>query len=1251
MVTQTSNAVVQVQNFGGKTMQSSKVGQVQFTDSQRFQNVARIPDGKVNLLSVGTICDAGYKVTFNATGCIIQNLRSGKVKYIAPRVNKLYVLSAASPSNVYTSSSEIPLLSTPSTDSCFTSSHSSSTDQADLFHSRLGHMHIQRLQSLHKHTDLLDKVPSFTVAPSPCHTCLSCKATRPPIGKKSLPPSPHILDVCYADIKEFPISPTGMKYFITFIDSASRYTVIHLLKFKSDATAAIHKYFQYCRTTHHAVPRIFHTDNAPDLCAGQLPSFFAANNCTLETCPPNTPEWNGVAERKNRTLDECARSLLHQARLPLTLYSLAVKYACHLQNLWPHRTLHHRIPAALWSNSKVSLKDLRVFGCDTYCLKRNDKQDMTRAQLGIFVGFKERNGCHMVYMPHSGRVWDVRHPTSVETNFTRPLDSPKFSQCGSYYEADPDTPTSAHLPPIPTNSLRESDTDIYPSSTSSTIDAPYLAPLPIAVPLPPPALPHQRQSAINARGRIQAIANYEKPSSSGISSIAPPSAISSIASPSAISSIAPPSAISSVASPSAISSSASPSVPTVPSVTTTPLRRSERISIPTKRYVNAVSTRPHPEGVQFSQDSNERNPVYKVKSHNSFIDTCNTYQPLVCEEELYDPEESLAPSPPTGSSLSSSFQCCQFSQALSAPWEANRGPPLSSSLQGPQFSQSSNETNSALQVNSFSTDLNPLATPFSPLRGDVFFSLCPKVTRDRNVDKLATSNSASTNSSTAEALDVPTEYKEAIETEWNMLHKLGVFTTVPRPPRHIKPIKSKWVLKTKSNGAKKARLTAKGFMQRFGVNYTETFAPVVNATTVRLVIALAASNNLQLHQLDVKSAFLNAPLEETIFMEHPTYFNNQPGDTVLKLNKTLYGLKQAPREWYKLLTDKLQQLGYSQSLNDPCLYFKVSPNQLTLVPFHVDDLKIASNSPAEITNLQAGLSASFELNTVSDNHYLGIEIKEGPDDIQLSQKDFIRELLIEHNLLQCRTVSTPLTDSDLPPAVENPDPQLQHLYRSIVGSLLYISNYTRPDICYPTNYLARFMHGPTNRHLSAATHILRYLAGTLSYSISYKRHGNPLLHTYSDASWSDPIDGRSTSGFLVMAGTAPIAWASCRQHVPALSTCEAEYIGLSTATQTILWLRSLLEELNLFSDQPTILYGDNQAANLLAQNPSSAARTKHINVRFHFLQYYVKNRHISIQYCPTNSNLADLLTKNLAKIKHVQHTSVILNTNSEVVPT
>jgi len=1077
---------ITVNAFGGKSLTSSKIGKSHINTNVTISEVARIPNGEANLLSVAAICDDNNTVVFTKHGCdIIQS--SGKVLLYAPRNGNLYT---------------VPITKTAT--SYYNTSRNVTT--YDTLHRRLGHMHTIRIDTLHNHPDISDHISRFSPSThTKCISCTVCKATRPSIGKSAMLPHPHILDCCYSDIKEFPISDNGARYFLTCIDSSSRFTQVYILKAKSDATAAIKQYFDYCRVIHNRVPKLFHTDNAPDLCAGALPEFFAAQKTGLSTCPPNTPEFNGVAERKNRSLDECARTLLHTAKLPMTFYPLAVKHACDIQNRWPHASTRNRIPAALWTNNPVTYADLRVFGCDVYCLKRPEHQDITRAQLGIFVGIQERNKCSKVYMPVTGRVWNVRQPTFVESSFTRPLDSNAFARSGSAYEDALEPSSNPPLfTPIPTGSLQTSTTDTTSDMSSSSTSEPTIRPLPMTIPSHPPALPHQREASVIARGRISAIAEYESNNTSSTSSSS--ASITPALDRNVVKLLVPvPSTppLSTVRAPTAPAVTPKTEIPT----TTIPIvRHSTRISKPPTRLGDyAMSTKP------------------------------KTYAEAVITKSQPD-----------------------------LP-----------------FTKSSPE----LKLHDF---------------------------------------------------------KEAIQDEWKSLMDMKVFKKVMRPPG-IKAIKSKWVFRIKPNGMKKARLTAKGFMQRYGVNYTETFSPVVNLNTVRTVIALAASQNMSLHQMDVKTAFLNAPLNDTVYMEQPEFYHDGNSENVFVLLKSLYGLKQAPREWFNTLSGKLKALGYKQTKSDPCLFFKQLRNELTLIPFHVDDLKIATNSPTELALLQRGLEESFEITNVTDNKYLGIEIIETSTSVILSQKEYLSDLLDEHDLLHCRTVPVPMINMNLPDATTTPDPTIQHTYRSIIGSLLYAANYTRPDIAFAVNMLARFMHGPTEVHLSAAKHILRYIAGTLDLHIEYQRGVSPNITAYSDANWSDPKDGKSTSGSLITLANAPIIWSSSRQHSVALSTCEAEYIALSVTTQSVIWLRELLKEISFPIGRPTEVYSDNQAAIQLAKNPNSAARTKHINVRFHFLQQHVKNKDITVIYLPTASMPADMLTKALPRIKHSIHTSSLLH--------
>ena len=1101
-----------VKVYGGRKLQCTKLGSVPLTDSFILQNVSRVPNGNVNLLSVSSICSSGHTVAFTSSNCLIYPPHSFTPPTHIPHI------AAARRGNLYI---------LPSSFNNHSALHTLTTDVPSILHRRFGHMHSQRLVNLHKNTDIAEsdrkvlKLRSLSSTLPTCTSCLFCKLQRPSIGKKHIDPHPHLLDCVYSDIKEFPISDNGTRYFISFIDSHSRFTHIVLLKSKSDAFAAIQLYFSFCRSQHLQHPRIFFTDNAPDLVAGAVPSFLASMECQQARCEPHTPEHNGVAERKNRTLDECARTLLHNAQLPLTFYPLAVQHACHLQNLWPHDSLKQRIPAAIWFQRPITLSSLRTFGCDAYCHLIPQHQQLTRAQLGVYVGHEHVNNCAKIYMPISGRIWHVRNPTLIESSFTRPLDSTMFLSSGEF--DDTSAPPLFH--PIPTGSLTS------PIKTAEATPSSSLPELPMVVPPPPTPLPHQRHASVVAKGRISAIADYENNNTSPIT-VRSPVSISSFSSP-------PPAAMSNTPNVAPSSSSSS----TLPS--------SSLLSTRT------IQTPPQPE--------------VPIASSSSSISAAT---PTV-----------TAPTSNSTSSLISSPSVPELRRST-----RHAGPP----------SRYSDGYAGIVQL-------------------DKLTCIVPSHLQD---------------------------YESAIKNEWNSLLKKKVFIMFLRP-HGTRILKSKWVLKLKLDGTRKARLTAKGFMQQYLVNYNETFSPVVNSITVRTVIAIAATLRLQLYQIDIKTAFLNAPLNENIYMEIPEHISGCNSQYVLKLSKSLYGLKQAPREWHITLSDKLKSLGYIQTQNDPCLFYKVKGSSLTILPVHVDDIKIASNSSTEVLSLQQSLQESFEISIITNNKYLGIDIVDTTDAILLSQHDFLHDLLSEHGLLECRTVSTPLTLDVLPNAVDNPDPQLQAQYRSIVGSLLYLANSTRPDISHATSMLSRYMHGPSSPHLTAATHVLRYLSGTQHLCLKYKKGGDITLKSHSDANWSDPQDGRSQSGFIIYLNDCPVAWSSSRQPVPALSTCEAEVIALTLAAQNILWLRNLLFELRFPQLSPTIIFCDNQASIHLAKNPNSSSRTKHINVRFHFLQYHVNAQDIIIKYESTSENTADIFTKSLQRVKHSLHTSSFLSNREE----
>lgn len=459
-------------------------------------------------------------------------------------------------------------------------------------------------------------------------------------------------------------------------------------------------------------------------------------------------------------------------------------------------------------------------------------------------------------------------------------------------------------------------------------------------------------------------------------------------------------------------------------------------------------------------------------------------------------------------------------------------------------------------------------------------------------------------------------------------------------PKDRKPVGSRWVFKVKTNADGciercKARLVAQGYSQKKGLDYDETFSPVVRSESVRSVIAVASMNGLKLHQMDITTAFLHGDLEEEVYMKQPKGFVTQGQEhLVYRLKRSIYGLKQAPRCWNQALDAQLKRMGFEQSSNDPCIYTSTTDG-LMILAVYVDDILLAGESPQRITQVKADLGEHFRVKDMGELHYfLGVNVKQNSDstEIWIGQPSYTQTVLKKFGLENCKPAATPVAQgTKLLKASEDSELFDATLYKSAVGMLLYLSGWTRPDIMFAVSNVARFCCKPTKEHWVAVKRILRYLKGTPNYGLMYcNKDGDRPLTGFSDADWAGDVnDRKSTSGYLFMMSGAPISWKTKKQTCVALSTAEAEYIALSAATQEVTWLRQLLNDMLIQQAKPTTLYEDNQSAICIAQNPQYHTKTKHIDIKYHFIREKVLDNTIELSYCPTNDMLADMLTKGL----------------------
>ncbi|GJY19058.1 retrotransposon protein, putative, ty1-copia subclass [Tanacetum coccineum] len=425
------------------------------------------------------------------------------------------------------------------------------------------------------------------------------------------------------------------------------------------------------------------------------------------------------------------------------------------------------------------------------------------------------------------------------------------------------------------------------------------------------------------------------------------------------------------------------------------------------------------------------------------------------------------------------------------------------------------------------------------------------------------------------------------------LKKNHTWELADQPPGQ-KLISCKWLYKIKEGieGVQKprykARLVARGFTQRACIDYNEVFSPMVRHTSIRVILSLTACEDYELEQLDVKMAFLHGILEETIYMRQPPGFEEGTGNKVCLLKKSLYGLKQSPRQWYKRFDVYMISNGFSRSSYDSCVYFKeFTPGMYIYLLLYVDDMLIACKSKSEIEYTKGLLRKEFDMKELGPTRkILGMGI-------------------VRDRVGLCAIGST------------------------LQGSLMYLMVCIRPDIAYAVSIVSRYLANPGKKHWEAVKWILKYLKGAIDVGLVYGRDQGKHVDVdgFVDADYAkDPDKGRSITGYVFMVHGCVVSWKATLQHVVALSTTEAEYMALTEAVKESIWLKGLLIELGV-NLRSVVVNCDNQSSIHLSRNAMFHERTKHINVRYHFIREIVESKEIEVAKIGTKDNAADAFTK------------------------
>jgi len=1014
------------------------------TTKQLLRDVLYAPSMNVTLVSISRIAQAGSTVIFSGTTCRIYNEKRQQLGKVEVQ-NGLYRVFTARPDVAGYAGRVTEVLT------------------IDDLHRRLGHVSHQAARRMVEKGIVKGVELDEGSQPSFCESCQWGKGHRKAIRKeREGGREAAVGNIIHSDLwGPSPTESINRKlYFVSFTDDHTRFTKIYLLHSKDQAYMSYTNFEAWLKTQYNAIIRKLHTDRGGEYLSTEFSTHLMEAGTVRELTVHDTPEYNGLAERLNRTLLERVRAMLHDSGLPHFLWGEALHHAVYLKNRSSTRALDDSTPLEILTHSKPNISHLHPWGCEVWVHDKSGSKLDGRSKKGKWVGFDEESNGHRVY-------WVEKRSVTVERSVTFVPVADDVELEGEFEKDEPSIPAKS-------------------SQRATVEDAP--------------------------------------------------------------------------------------------------------------------------------NDNETTTPQHEVKAN---VPLCRSSRSRKDSSYVRDIKEGLGSS----SNLPS---------ATSFP----RGLQLAPEAVVEEAIEEEGEVNEGLLADAWEiTDAMDFAMAMAM---DAVEGLNPTYDEARKRS------------------DWP-KWEVAIKAELASLEANGTWKIVERPP-NANVVGSKWVLRIKKNAAGeidkyKARLVARGFTQVHGVDYTETYAPVARLSTFRYLIALANRNGWQLDCVDFDSAFLNSVLgeDEVIYLEQPCGFAKENSrEYVYRLSKSLYGLKQGARNWYEALKKALKELRFKVLEADNGVFVKVVGEDILIVAVHVDDCLVTSSSRDLITKFKVDIDKKYKITDLGECTWLlGIKISwdHANKTISLSQTSYIDTILARFNFDDLKPSSIPIDPSQ--PLARSQCPSkltdIAHMknipYREAVGSLMYASMGTRPDITFATNTVAQFVDNPAWIHWEAVKRIFRYLKGTRGLELVYGGQKMDLVG-FVDADGASQEHRRAISGYVFVVDGGAVSWSSKKQELVTLSTTEAEYVAATHAAKEAVWLCSLISEifapLEITLTNPTTLHGDNQSAIALAHGGSYHARTKHIDIRYHFIRYIIEAGSIKLIYCPTDEQTADTLTKALpsTKAKH-----------------
>ncbi|EGD75696.1 hypothetical protein PTSG_12641 [Salpingoeca rosetta] len=1145
-----------------------------------FQNVLLLPELGFNILSAGRLVEAGMTVTLHPEH---PSLSDEHMTMELAKNGATYYLRAK------------PHRPGQPTQRCM------AITPLETWHRRLGHRAWQDVKRV-----LSGNGIQTTTDEPDCTDCLPYKTHRKPVKKKSQPHHLEPGDRIHADILgPYQGCHQGYAYVMLFVDERSRYAEGIAMKKKSDAAATL---AQFVATTAIPVQRgtLMQLDYDPVFKSQRFATTATRLGIGLRYSPPYTHQHNGVAERNWRTIKETAAAILGTSAIPpqqrgrFTI--AAIQHATTIYNCMPHTGTDHTTPYTALLGKQPPLQMLKVFGCRCVIYDETQTSESPlppRGLWGFYLGLDQSCNGHRVFVQATGRV-----RAGINVDFVERAQAEQQQQQTAETKTDGEHIKAAHRTVFGGRVTAQQQQPVaYDDHNSGHVGTEQHA-------------AYDDHNSGHVEAEQHAAHNNHNSAQVGAEQHA------------------------------AYDDHNSGHVEAEQHAAHNNQNGGHVEAEQQAAYDDHSS-----EAEQHAAHNNHSSAHVEAEQHAAYDDH-NSGHVEAEQHAAYDDHNSGH----VGAEQHAAYDD-HNSGHVEAEQHAAHNNQNGGHVEAEQQAAYDNHSGEHTGENEPSEDhLMPTVAPEHEITHELQTSAASSTTANTKQPLRRSSRSRKTVVKmclTANVTDrvTPKTWGEAMESddrqkwmeafseEWTNMTTFDVFDVVEARdmPMKTKVLPSTLVLSVKHQQdgevRYKVRMVCCGNRQHSST-LGEVFAPTAHADALRTTLAVAVMRGWQLCQFDVKAAFLHAPIDDHNIYVRPPAAANLPGSAVLHLKRSLYGLRQAPRLWHQHLSKELQALGLLAVKSDACVFVSAT----AIVCVHVDDFIVAADSQGRIHEISTKLGRHLKVKNLGEpTSYLGMDLHRTTNGLRISQERYLRGLLQEHGLQDCKHKATPLPPKGRLHTATAPDTDVGE-YQRLVGSLMYLAVMTRPDIRYATSVLAKQMAAPTKQHLHAARHVLKYLKGQPDLCIVYRRQQpqqpqhQQQLTGFADASHNTcPVTSKGHGGFCFTLGGGPVSWSSKQLPLVTASTAETEYVSIATAAQRAVFLRQLLKELG---EDPgvTTIYTDNQPAIAIANNNSSNVSSKHIHLRFHILRDLVAERAIKLQYQPGSTLLADMFTKALPRV-------------------